>query len=277
MRNKKGDSSSESFLYLKIFLFILGGVIASSLLLRILSYVRESTFRTSHFIMLITGKNWYLVGIDQNLKKISTIEIKNPPSGKITRDAQHFLSLALGIPIDAVVLGEGKNFPDFQRSFFSKDTAIHLLLKREDNLLGMNKLDLGKIYLLSLSFSKTKVRSITLSKDQTETDDLLYDVLSDDMLKNEKTSIEVLNATGVNGVGGAVGRVLKNVGFNVISIGTTDATASSKIIYRIEKNYSLERLLDIFHFASTFRNESGIADATVTLGQDYGQKYFPLH
>lgn len=277
MKKKQKVSSVESFVYLKVFLFVLGIALSISLSVRFLTYMRESTYHGTHFVLLVvSSQRWYLVEPDKSLRTVSILEIKNPPFiHPIVREKASF---ALGIPIDGILIYRGKSeFSEFPKQFFLIRNVFDIVFGRAHTLTGLNKLDVVNIYSVARFATHVKFRSLSWSKtdaqNKGELDRVVYDMLSDEVLKNQKVSIEVVNASGVDGAGRQVARVLNNVGFNVVSVISSEQDLPSHTIFRVQKNYTVERLLSIFHFPASFVSETALADVTVVVGREYAEKY----
>ncbi len=261
-------TENNSISYLKIFAFFLILLIILSYLIRFVKIVQTSTLNSHAFNILVKDKNTYLVNIDKDQKRVSVISIKDLNENFSSKKNA---GIAIEIPIDSVIFTkETEN--NFKRDFFSFNNLI--FNSKNLTLNGLNRFDLVRIYFYSKLYSSNlKEESVSINDlSQGDISGKIYDLLKDNIVVNEKISIEIINSSDVDGVGLKVSHMLKNVGFNVISITTADPANSSKIISRIDGNETLNRLESILGLPIEREKDSGVADISIVIGKDYFSK-----
>lgn len=231
--------------------------------------VRNSSFKSDGYNLLFLSNDAHIVHIDLKNNKMAIFSINN--YGKILNNKKRIYdSVYLRIPIDGVVGFVNKDKQEINKKYFSIWNLFSLLSNvgfRRDNV---NELDFIKFFFYSRSIrdSDVEIKRIELYHEPL-VDEPYADYYKEFSILNDKTSIEVVNASGVNGLGAKVSYMLKNAGFNVVSVGSTDNESPSKIIVRVkDENTSLKRINEIFKFKTEAKTESSIADITVVFGND---------
>lgn len=189
----------------------------------------------------------------------------------------------LGIPVDGYIKTDSMP-TDIKRFVFNPQ----LLFKGESSLNIVDRLQLG-VLLLQTRFDKIKLvdlgtlagplvladGSMALSLDKEILDNNLRDFFVEKKVRDENLRVEVVNSTIVLGLGNRAGRVLSNMGANVINVGSTDQPLSSCQIQttgKIRNSQTVARIVQIFSCQVTDLAESGRADVVVILDQDYAKR-----
>ncbi len=116
---------------------------------------------------------------------------------------------------------------------------------------------------------KTQVLSVKLPEDVNNLPDNFVTQFSDDGIESENISIQIVNATGVSGLGMRCERIINSLGGNVIDIATAqDISNTSRIIYYGQSSYTLRKLTELFHFPIQQVNIKQIADIIIILGKN---------
>lgn len=270
-RNK--PKIKDNFLYLKIFLIFVFVCIVVSASLKTANLVKTSNFDSQYYNILVIGSKAYIVNIQKVENSISVIELKGRDSNYFHNNFRQKISVDIGIPLDAVFIdNKDRPFKD-PKEFFSFKNIIGFLLepasyKSEE----LNKLDLVKIYFATYSVSLFDVNSASLDllrEQEDDRDEKLFEHFKDKQILSEKTSVEVVNASGIDGIAWVISRMFKNVGFNVISVKSADKEqVKSIIICRNSGTYSIDRISRVFPILIEYKNETGIADISVIIGKD---------
>lgn len=276
-RRQKENSSVASFQYLKVFLFVLALLILVSLGQRTFTFIRESKFTGDHFVFLVISSEWHLVAVDRQQTQVSIVTLDNVKFDANWRVEK--LSYEIGIPIDAVIrFDHKKTFGNFYREFFSWNMANEMFMSKSfQSMEGANTLDILKMYFAARSLRFQGERSLSLTQENgemnRETEDIFSRFLSDSRLKTENTSVEIVNSSGINGVGRRVAQLLTNLGFHIISVTSSEVRFPSQIAFRGDKSYAAQRLERIFQIPSFHSSsQTTIADVTVVIGEDYVKK-----
>ena len=89
----------------------------------------------------------------------------------------------------------------------------------------------------------------------------------DSEIFNEKVTLEIVNSTGVDGLGSKVGFLLSNLGVNVISIRNGEAN-NTKISVKGKGSQTLGRIEKLFKVKAQADETNSIADITINIGKD---------
>lgn len=270
------------FVYLKYFLLVLFLLIAGSLIVKYIQLSRASAFTQSSFTTLVVAKTPYIVRVDSLTKTIAVVKLQ-PPKQNDLLTSRMGASYVLGVPLDSIVTYKnGIDFPDFKNDFFSFSNMLRSFNPAIISYKNMNELDSAKLY-YAANFSGMTL-TILDGKNQTQSTDnnpdsyntKLYDLLHDTQITNEKVSVEVINSSNVSGVGSKITQMLKNGGYNVIAVRSSDERSQSQLIYRIKPNYSVNKLIGLFPIEKVKRNENGLSDITIIITSSYIQHYLPF-
>lgn len=265
----KQGKKENSILYLKHYLIIVFFLIIVALFVKAAIMVSNSSFKSDAYNLLLLNNDAHVVHIDLKNNKMTISTIGG--YGKILGDKKRLYdSIYLRIPVDGVVDFASKKDQQINKEYFSMWNLFSLLSNvglKKDNI---NEVDLVKFFFYSSSIkdSDVDIKRIELFN-EILVDEPYGDSNKEFSVLNDKTSIEVINSSGINGLGAKISNMLKNAGFNVVSVGSTDNESSSKIISRVkDNNISLKRINEIFKFSKEIRKESSIADITIIFGKE---------
>lgn len=212
-----------------------------------------------------------VIHVDTASHKLSFLVVKN--AGELPLKDSLRASIELGLPIQGIVQYKDKNL-DIKNKFFSWGNLTNtLVLPYFDTRKNFNEADYVKFFVKGGTTPRENIRVAESKSIQDNTDSVgdsvLSDLFKDDLVINKKTSVEVINASSVDGLGGRVADMLKRGGYNVVSV-VSGSARRSQIIYRIPRGDEVETIIKTFQFSSKFKNETGIADITVILGSEVG-------
>ncbi|MFI5265433.1 MAG: LytR C-terminal domain-containing protein [Candidatus Levyibacteriota bacterium] len=267
--SKKEHSPLYFLLY---FLLIVGICIGIAVLARIFFLVSKSTFSTASYSVLIVSQNPFIVSLDTTSPKLNLVTVASPIQKNRIKE-----SLSLGIPIDGEILASSQNLS--KDSFPDVMLAVNMMFRpwlysHQD----MTIIDALRLVYASFSVSQsTGTSSYTIQRSKTGdilgvSSSQLYDIFKDPVIINEQVSIEIVNATSVQGLAGSAAQVLKNAGCNVISVTSGDIENFSMIVAN-SSSVTLTRVSHVlgipFKIDPSFH---GITDMRIVLGQDFGNK-----
>lgn len=262
----------DNFLFLKLFLGFLLLAVFLSLFLKFINQVKKSSFNKNYYNILLLGSKNYLFNIKDEEKKLSIFNLGDLSDLGKENEFRFKIGAALGAPVDAVLTDEGNLLGDNWQDIFSTKSLYLIFSKRNSFVFyNLNKYDLLQVYknLALVSSSRTKVFDNNLLDQDSWKDIGINDFLKDVNIVNEKISIQIVNASLVNGLGAKIANMLENVGFTILSIDTADEKDRSQIIRRTKESYSSKRLENIFMLPSTVEDGSSITDITIILGKDF--------
>ncbi len=265
--NRAGEGRSTIsyiiYFFLIVFIFIIISLIA-----RFIFLLQKSTFNPISYSVFINSDNPRIIVLNNDLKQMWVVKVPNISSSRIRE------SIVLGVPIDGRVKNENITSNNF--------SSIPIILDQifapwkyayED----MTVLDGMRMAASSYSLSKKDISSseIKVSKDGDLvgiTQDQLYTIFKDPKIIDEQKSIEIVNATAVTGLAGSVGRVIKNVGGNVVSITSGDKRPRTTVTGQV-KSETLTRIARLLGAQEIVdENLSSLADIQVIVGSDFGNK-----
>lgn len=267
-RKKKqtgGNNLKTAFIFLAVVLFF----ISTSLIYKLFVLFKESNFDGRHnFTVAVYPKQMdkkmnysKIISFSPETSAVSSLKVFSNNNVKEIKNL-------LEIPIDGEIeilnngISEKKLADLFEIPFFQKNIRTSLSI-----------VDYLKLYMFVKTIPEESIIVKSIS-DQEYTEEALDRISSgvffDYAISEEKTSIEIINGTGVLGLGNKVGRLLSNIGGNIVAVSTSDKTYSeSEILYTGKSGfYTRKRLSNILNFKSREIKESGIADITIKIGED---------
>ncbi len=268
--------SSANLKYIKIFLLVFLVAAFFSISYKVLVLMIQSSFRYDSFNILIIDRDAHLIHLDRNLKKLSILTI---PSGRrfFVNKSKIYDSLSLGIPLDGLVVARKSiDFSSIPEKFLSMEDAASLIFQNYNYTFdSVNTADILKILFYSkfISHNDKTFETINSFKNNESFAQGTYisDLFRENAIYDEKFSIQIINATEIDGLGSRVAVMLKNIGYNVISVDTVGSKKSE--IETLNNNaVSAKRLTNFFNIPVTRSSPSDIADITLVLGKEIGQK-----
>lgn len=242
--NKKRES--QNLIYIKIFLVVLAFAAFISIAYKFFLLVQNSTFKHDSFNLLLVSDNVSLYHLDRRKNELLIKDLGGKAEA-IKNKNKISTSLALGVPLDGKIVIE-----DGQGRLSVREIFPLLFTPGKYDLDGLNELDIIKFLILS---------SITAENKSS------LDYFRDAEIINEKISIEIINSTEIDGLGGTILEMLKGAGYNVISV-STEQGQKSQITAR-KKGVSVQKLTKLFGLPVIEVSDSGIADVSIILGKDF--------
>lgn len=267
----KKKKELNNFMLLKIFIYLFILIFSVALFRKLIKSFKESTFDSQYFNFLVFDKNnnsarfFSLKGKNKSILEVKT-RVEDPSINNLDKLA---LSANLGIPIDGVIYIDKDN--DLEKNDFSTFIFKHIFLKNQ-NIINLNKVDLTKIY-YSFLFSKIKKYEDKIFNDNSKwvgrISSSQLESLRDEVLINKNITVGIDNESGRDGFGSVVANMLKNVGFNVVSVKTEDENLTSKIIINRQDPDTEKRMRRIFDFPVATGNNQALSDVLIIIGKDY--------
>ena len=199
---KKPDNIS----YMKVFVLVVLLAAFVSLTYKVFLLVKNRSFRFSTFNIMLIGRKVHLIGLNTQKKQLQVLELNDGREVFLRYDPLAS-SIIAGVPLDGMIISKiPQDLIDQKNDFSTFGQALSFLFEDEKYVFyNTNEFDLIKLYIVS---------KLTMWESSEKSSEKFYD--SD--IFNEKTSIEIINSTEINGLGGKAGLVLSNLGANVISI-----------------------------------------------------------
>jgi len=239
-----------------VFLLILMSIAVKTLLL-----IKNSSF---------DGQNRFNVGIFQDTqvsvvsfspatRSIAIINLKGKPfSDNI---GQH-----IGLPIDgtiktnSMVIDKNNLAPDMSRILFHFD----------DKNTSLTIIDVLRLWL----FTKDVPTNFIYQRDALNTDVLTINSFAssffiDSAISNEKTTIEIVNATQTYGLANRLAVLIANMGGDVVLVSSSDKPQdNSQILYSGDLNYTVKKLASFLKVKPVASSKRDISDVTIIIGND---------
>lgn len=275
MKNNFRDHSTV--VYIIFFVIAVVIILITSILYKTVRMVQQSSFTSDSFNILVVGENAYAVHVNTVEKQMSFLTIRDIPQLPYYKDNLTY-SILLGIPIHGVIYDNKKEAVSDIDSFFSLSHVINLASNPRYKKNGLNTVDLIKVYFASESTPRDNIRSGSVSKKDfnfdnfPKVDETLYTLFKEPDIINQKISVEIINDTDINGLGGRVARVLENWGYDVVSIISDQKQTKSQVIVRTKSPRVQRDIGKIFQLPVTIKNDQSIADITIILGDDISSK-----
>lgn len=256
MKSKKKEKSKNLHLAL-YFGFLIVLIIAISVLFKSFDVIRKSQFDGKHrfTVMLLSDNGGDVVSV-------------SPTEGSLTRlhldpaiKTDSFGTLL--VPIDGYVKTDSKFFASV-KNFFPKT-----LLKKGRLQTNLTVIDLIRLSIYSLGVNKEKIIEEKMSVNDFKKLSFLSSTLFvDPTVSHEKLSIQITNATEVNGLGNKLAAYITNMGGNVVLVNSSrDMQETSGVIYKRD-SYTVKKLMKILDIPGQKKESDSISDVVIVIGKD---------
>lgn len=262
MRQKKRETTTNSLRTLILFCGIVFFLIVGSLGIKFFTLFRDSRFDSNHEFILgfEYQKELDIVAFRPEQKTMTHLQVRGIHDLSETEKT-------LGVFLDSkVTLQEPFAGVDHVSEYLS-DAMINHHLARSP----LSTYDLFKLSLFAKRTPESQVQTeeIVLPLDPSQVDQFAQELFTDQTFSDENKSVQVVNGTGVPGLGTRLGRELTNRGVNVISITNSDAPLeSSQIQYYGDKTYTVERLRKMLSAPLVPMERQTLSDIIITIGAD---------
>lgn len=265
--------------YLKIFIVVVVFLVVVSIAFKFIKMISDSKLKLNTYTILIINSDAYVMQVKKSTHEQSILKVSR--YGQAARSQSRLSnSIAFGIPIDGEIFDEANVFSGDPQSLFNFSNAMSVFLgTRSLRFVNMNEVDFAKIYTnigsivqknSSLQIMPDFNEAYVKNKDKTE--NLVYQMFKSQDILNDITSIEIINATEVDGAGAKVSQMLKNAGYNVLAVSSSDKPDKSRIVVRVDNPLLEKRLKLLFNMPVEKVREQHISDVTVVLGRDLAQE-----
>lgn len=110
--------------------------------------------------------------------------------------------------------------------------------------------------------------------DQLTVDKRMLTLFGDESFAKEKVSIQIVNGTGIVGLGNRLARMITNMGGNVVAVSTAgDILQNSQIAYYGKETYTVKKLNKILPARLNIMQKPEISDIIVTIGRDLADQF----
>lgn len=259
MKQKKSAFSNARIAV--IFFVFLALIIGISLIFKVALVVKAGQFNDSRRFTFSASDNrsGEVISLSSSTKSITIFKLgKNIKSA----DAGKFLE----IPIDGHISSNSLNLNQEIGSLF-----LRSLLNYKSLQTNLTVIDFFKLFLLAKSIPNSAIRVIDIQSDLSgaDIDKIVGRLVSDELIKKDGRTIQIINGTDVAGLGNRLARLITNMGGNVMIVATSDTPKkNSAIYYNDKKTYTIERLNKVLGYTTINSSEFPIFDITVVIGGD---------
>jgi hypothetical protein len=265
MKKEAGESHEKKNSLRTVILFcsIVAIIILVSLIYRGIQLVQHSKF---------DGKSGIIISLMQKDKKKAAIYSFDPVKESVSvfiiqnRSGVGNLRQILHLPIEGEVKRETvSETTDFPFTI----TSPSLLLPSSGSEITL--LDSFRLWYISKTIAERDktLKKMNLTDAEQLSDEELSSLFIDSQLENDKQTIAIVNGTSISGLGSRLESQLSHIGGNVIAITTSHIPIqTSRILYYGEPNYTVKKLQRITHFPIALREEGGISDILIEIGED---------
>lgn len=259
MRPTQNRSLKKAVLFCVIVLVLL----LLSLLFRIFLSWKDSTY---------DGNSRYTLAIIQD-KTHATVLSFDPDEGEIitlllSGTSADTPESTLGIPVDGKVILH-KDVKLYENN--PARNLLTLLLRPTQMKKNMTEIDIFRLYLFAqtVSSNHNRVEKVSLSTKTRTPDKIMHELFIDTHIIDENKSIEIVNGTGVSGLGKRLETMIRNSGGNVVAVSNAHvAEEHSRIHYYQKPSYTLDKLSKRLRYPVEPITERGIADIKIIIGTD---------
>lgn len=247
--SKSKNTHTEKGLRLALlFCILVVGIIIFSGVIRAGIAVRGSQFSDFRYNILVAAQKPQIVSIskaDENYK-LRVISFEN------SKELESF-----SFPINSrLESSESISSPSFKSSFVSE------LFKNKNNIPFFDKLKIA-FFVLGVSSDETMYYSSQdLSQNQ------IQGVFKDSKVSDDGKSIQIINSSGISGLGNRLANDLTTAGANVVLVTSDDKIADKSVIKYREESTTTNFLKQFLGFDQQKQQFESVADVIIILGKD---------
>lgn len=229
-----------------LFCFLVIGIIVFSVGLRAALAVKGSSFGDFRYNILVNSTEPEIISIAKNDEdeKIEVLEANKEDMENISA------------PINSVIDSKDRLT---QENFKTK--LIQLLFKAQSNIPILDKL---KIAIFIFRTDSDEINFISSPIDAHE----LSSILRDRTLSQETVPIQVINASGVSGLGNRLANTITAAGGSVVLVTSQDKAVRKSIIKYKNSSQTFKYLSSYLGFSAEKTQLSEVADVIIILGED---------
>lgn len=261
MRRKQNKLGLSNIKIAIIFFTFVFSIVLVSLALKLIAVVNKSRFDNNRrFTVVHSGnKNREVISFSPKSRTIAILRIDKD---SVTNDIGRFLA----IPID----GKISSSLDTQTTRVS-DFWFQVFLNFKNVKIDFTVIDIARLFLFSKTVPQNfvSVKNLPPQITTAEVDKIVGSLFNDESIVKDGKTLEIINATGIAGLGNRVARLITNIGGNVVIVKTADSLETeSSISYFSKKTYTVQRLSEILRIKAIKKENKTIADITIVIGQD---------
>lgn len=272
------QKESSNLKYIKFLLVGIVVVFGISLLLRTFFGVRNSHFKGNTYNIILSCKETYIIGVDKKNMQSSIISVGNLKE-QLRGKGNLQVSVLVHLPITGqLVYRNTDDCPLINQDYFTYKNLYYLLTNKRIAYKNINKYDVFKLFSIATQVHTDNNTFRILKLDAEEVDSQLVSLFSDEIIHNGAVTIQVVNATAIDGLGSRISTFLTNGGYNVIGLKSDSPDSQKAKISQIIVNGSLEKkyiqtLQEVTGFPVVYSSADALSDITLYLGADTESKF----
>lgn len=272
------EKESSNLKYITFLLVVVTLIIVVSLSIRILLGVANGHFKGNSFNIILSCKETYVIGVDKKNMRSSVVSVGNLKE-KLRGKGNLEVSVLVHVPITGqLVYRNTDDCPLINQDYFTYKNLYYLLTNNKIAYKNINKYDVFKLFSIASNVHKDNSTFRILKLDSEELDSQLVSLYSDEVIHNGAVTIQIVNATSIDGLGSRIGTFLTNGGYNVIGLKSdspeTQKAKTSQIIVNdsLDKKY-VQTLQEVTGFSVVYNNSDALSDITIYVGADTQSKF----
>lgn len=255
-------SNSLKTFYLYAWLVL--SFICVSLLIRGIFLFQQNVFNPSqHFTLSVIDKGTVkeIISFNPQIPGITVLKVndKSIPYQTLAKDfgvtSDGYLQLDNTMPLTTDVTA-------LMWSSIIHNASLHTNLTIFDTV---------RLFLLSKNVATNNevITDVTLHNQNIATDTQIAQALTDSDIASESISIQIINATDIAGMGQRLGKVLTNIGANVVDVSSAqNVQKKTTIAYYGDESMTLNHLQKLLTVTATEVRTQPIANIVITIGTD---------
>lgn len=257
MKRKKHQSKLNIAVIFCVLVFFL---ILISIIIKTLIVIKNSSFDGEHRfnVAIYQDRQISVVSFSPGTHSISILNLK----GKLQNDTVN----RIGLPIDATVKAD-------KMAIDKKNLALDMskiVFHYDDKNTNLTIFDALKLWLFAKDVSKDFIYQRDAASDDSLTiNSFASSFFIDSAIANEKTTIEIINATSAYGLANRLAILIANIGGDVVLVSSSDDPQNdSQILYTGDLNYTVKRLSSFLGVKPVKASKRDISDVIIILGKD---------
>ncbi len=263
---------SGNLLYVKIFMVVFAIVIFIALIFRLYGEFSQRQFTQNSFnVLIVSDKYVGIIGVDESESRFSSVVVTGSLNEIKSRNT--FLqSINFGIPVHAFIyFPPGYQPQDPTKSFFNFNNIQSIISNGEIDIRNITLFDWFRLHNVTKSIDDNRVgikTYATLDDLSTLIADEEENFFRDSSIANRKTSIQVINGTGINGLGNRIGNMFSRTGYNVVSVIAGEIEESVIYYYNDASYEDAQFIAKSFNIPLQKSTESSVANISILIGEN---------